>query len=136
MSSLIIFTLLIALNAWNGDGNPGFLVPASPVTYGGIRNDSDNIQCNDFGNARLINTWAWGIVLNTTQNLTLACINVSGTVWDDADNSANGTFSNIRTNSEPGTNAGNALYASLIDPVTNTVMNSVPVTKPASSLAR
>jgi hypothetical protein len=114
-------------HAWNGDGNPGFLIPAPPVSYSGVRNDSDNVQCNDFGNARLINTWAWGIVLNTSQNVTLTCLTVSGTVWDDADNSANGTFSNIRTNSEPGTNAGNALYASLIDPVTNTVLSSVPV---------
>jgi hypothetical protein len=114
-------------HAWNGDGNVGLLIPAPPVVYTGVRNDSDNVQCNDFGNARLINTWAWGIVLNTTQNLTLVCFNVSGTVWDDADGSANGTFSNIHTNSELGTNAGNALYASLIDPVTNTVISTVPV---------
>ncbi len=114
-------------HAWNGDGNPGFLVPAPPVLYSGVRNDSDNVQCNDFGNARLINTWAWGIVLNTSQNVTLTCLTVSGTVWDDADNSANGTFSNIRTNSEPGTNAGTTLYASLIDPITNTVLSSVGV---------
>jgi hypothetical protein len=114
-------------HAWNGDGNSGFLVPAPSVNYSGITNDADNIQCNDFGNARLINTWAWGIVLNTTQTLTLVCFNVSGTVWDDADGSANGTFSNIRTNSELGTYAGNTLTASLIDPVTNTVISSVPV---------
>jgi len=52
---------------------------------------------------------------------------VSGTVWDDADGSANGGFANIRTNSEPGTNAGNHLYASLIDPVTGTVLSTMPV---------
>ncbi|HMH22034.1 MAG TPA: hypothetical protein VK563_09670 [Puia sp.] len=114
-------------HAWNGYGNPSFSIPAAPINYGGTFNDQDNIQCNDFGNARLINSWAWGITLNTTQNVKLACINVSGTVWDDADNSANGTFSNIRTNGEPGTNAGNALYASLIDPVTNKVISTVPV---------
>jgi hypothetical protein len=114
-------------HAWNGDGNPAFAIPAPPVVYGGTRNDSDNVQCNDFGNARLINTWAWGIVLNTSQTVTLSCLTISGTVWDDADNSANGTFSNIRTNSEPGTNAGTTLHASLIDPVTNTVISTVPV---------
>ncbi|MDP4149411.1 MAG: hypothetical protein Q8927_02585 [Bacteroidota bacterium] len=114
-------------HAWNGDGNSGFLVPAPSVTYTGIRNDSDNVQCNDFGNARLINTWAWGITLNTTQTLTLMCLTVSGTVWDDADGSANGTFSNIKTNSEAGTNAGNTLFASLIDPVTNNVISTVAV---------
>lgn len=110
-------------HAWNGNGNAGFAIP-SPAVGG---NDVDNLQCNDFGNARLINTWAWGIELYVTQSLTLGCINASGTVWDDADNSAAGTFTNIRTNLEPGTNAGNALYAILVDPVTNNVMNSVPV---------
>ncbi|MHA4809615.1 T9SS type A sorting domain-containing protein [Flavitalea flava] len=114
-------------HAWNGNGNSGQVIPAPSVSYSGTANDQDNIQCNDFGNARLINTWAWGIVLNTTQNLTLTCLNVSGTVWDDADNSAAGTLANIRTNSEPGTNAGNGLYASLIDPVTGTVLSSVAV---------
>lgn len=110
-------------HAWSGNGNSGFVIPAPSV--GG--NNSDAIQCNDFGNARLINTWAWGLDTSITQNLTLACVSVSGTVWDDADNSANATFTNIRTNSEPGTNAGNGLYASLIDPVTNTVISTVAV---------
>ena len=114
-------------HAWNGDGNSGFLVPAPAVLYGGIRNDKDNVQCNDFGNARLINTWAWGIDSVVTQTLTLTCISVSGTVWDDADGSAAGTFTNIHTNSELGTNAGSQLYASLIDPITNTVLTSVAV---------
>jgi hypothetical protein len=45
-------------HAWNGDGNPGFLVPAPAVNYSGTNNDQDNIQCNDFGNARLINSAA------------------------------------------------------------------------------
>ncbi len=110
-------------HAWNGNGNSAFAIP-SPAVAG---NDVDNLQCNDFGNARLINTWAWGIELYITQSLTLGCINATGTVWDDADNSAAGTFTNIRTNGEPGTNASNGLYAILVDPVTNTVMNSVPV---------
>ena len=110
-------------HAWNGDGNAAYATPAPAV--GG--NDADNLQCNDFGNARLINTWAWGIELYVTQSLTLGCINVTGTVWDDADNSAAGTFTNIKTNSEWGTNAGNALYAILVDPVTGNVMSTAPV---------
>ena len=117
-------------HAWNGDGNAGMLIPAPSV--GG--NDADNLQCNDFGNARLINTWAWGIELYVTQNLTLGCIDVSGTVWDDADNSAAGTFLTIQTNAEPGTNAGNQLYASLIDPVSGNVLNSVAVQADGSYL--
>src|SRR5439155_201731 len=83
--------------------------------------------CNDFGNARLINTWAWGIELYITQTLTLGCINVSGTVWNDADNSAAGGFTNIQTGSEPGVNAGGNIYAILVDPVTNNVLSTVPV---------
>jgi Secretion system C-terminal sorting domain len=113
--------------AWNGNGNPTNAIPAPAVYYSGTPNDSDNVQCNDFGNARLINTWAWGIVLNSTQTLTLTCVDVSGTVWDDADGSAKGTFTNIRTNSEQGTNAGNDLYASLVDPVSGDVVASVAV---------
>ncbi|HVU56681.1 MAG TPA: hypothetical protein VHD83_16580 [Puia sp.] len=110
-------------HAWSGNGNPGMIKPAPNVSG----NNTDNDQTNDYGNARLINTWAWGVELSTTQTLTLTCITVSGTVWDDADNSANGTFTNIKTNSETGTNAGNSLYASLIDPVTGHVISTTTV---------
>ena len=113
--------------AWNGNGNPTNAIPAPPVVYAGVRNDSDQVQCNDFGNARLLNTWLWGIVLNSTQTLTLTCVDVSGTVWDDADGSAKGTFNNIRTNSEQGTSAGNTLYASLVDPISGDVVATVAV---------
>jgi hypothetical protein len=51
---------------------------------------------------------------------------VSGTVWNDINNSANNTFSNIFTAGESGTNAG-GLNAILVDPVTNLVIASVPV---------
>ncbi|HEY4206972.1 MAG TPA: T9SS type A sorting domain-containing protein [Puia sp.] len=110
-------------HAWSGNGNPGMTKPAPNVG----NNNTNASQTDDFGNARLINTWAWGVELSTTQTLTLTCISVSGTVWDDADNSANGTFSNIQTNSETGTNAGNSLYASLIDPVTGKVISVTTV---------
>jgi hypothetical protein len=113
--------------AWSGDGNPNNVTPADSVLVSGTYNNHDAQQCDDYGNARLLNTWAWGIVLNTTQNLTLTCITVSGTVWDDFDGSANGGFTNIRTNSEPGTNAGGGLYANLVDPVTGDVLSSVAV---------
>lgn len=51
---------------------------------------------------------------------------VSGTVWNDANGSANNTFANIFTAGESGTNA-TGLNAVLIDPVTNLVIASVPV---------
>jgi hypothetical protein len=51
---------------------------------------------------------------------------VSGTVWNDVNNSANNTLSNIFTAGESGSNAG-GLNAILIDPITNVVIASVPV---------
>ncbi|MBL7749376.1 MAG: hypothetical protein JNM19_18190, partial [Chitinophagaceae bacterium] len=51
---------------------------------------------------------------------------VSGTVWNDINNSANNTLSNIFTAGESGSNGG-GLNAILIDPVTNLVIASVPV---------
>ncbi len=51
---------------------------------------------------------------------------VSGTVWNDINNSANNTLTNIFTAGESGSNAG-GLNAILIDPVTNLVIASVPV---------
>ncbi len=113
--------------AWDGNGNSSNKIPAPSIVYSGTANDKDNVQCNDYGNARLLNTWAWGITLNTSQNLTLTCVTVSGTVWDDADGSAKGDTTNIRTNSEVGVNAGGALYANLVDPVTGNVISSVAV---------
>jgi len=113
--------------AWNGNGNPTNVVPAPNVKYGSTYNDADNIQCNDYGNARLLNTWSWGIILNSSQAVTLSCITVSGTVWDDADGSANGDTTHIRTNGEPGVNAGGTLYANLVDPITNNVLYSTAV---------
>jgi Secretion system C-terminal sorting domain len=51
---------------------------------------------------------------------------VSGTVWNDINNSANNTLSNIFTAGETGNNAG-GLNAILIDPITGFVIASVPV---------
>jgi Secretion system C-terminal sorting domain len=52
---------------------------------------------------------------------------VSGTVWNDINNSANNTLSNIFTAGESGSNAGSGIHAILIDPITNLVIASVPV---------
>ncbi len=51
---------------------------------------------------------------------------VSGTVWNDINNSANNTLTNIFTAGESGTNAS-GLNAILVDPVTGFVIASVPV---------
>ncbi|HXO74281.1 MAG TPA: T9SS type A sorting domain-containing protein [Puia sp.] len=109
--------------AWSGNGNPTNVTPAPAV--GG--NATDGSQCNDFGNARLLNTWAWGVVLDSTQTVTLSCITVSGTVWDDKNGSANGDTTNIFTAGEVGVNAGGTIYANLVDPITMNVLYSTPV---------
>ncbi|HWB90984.1 MAG TPA: hypothetical protein VG605_04010, partial [Puia sp.] len=115
--------------AWNGNGNQYNTIPAPYVipSYGTTRNDQDSYQCDDYGNARLLNSWFWGINDSATQMLTLTCISVSGTVWHDVDGSAKGTFTNIQTDNETGANAGGAIYANLVDPVTNTVLSSMAV---------
>ncbi|ANV84862.1 hypothetical protein AWQ21_11015 [Picosynechococcus sp. PCC 7003] len=51
---------------------------------------------------------------------------LSGTVWNDVDNSANNTFTNIQTGSEVGTNADSLLNAILVDSNGN-VLASAPV---------
>jgi gliding motility-associated-like protein len=50
---------------------------------------------------------------------------VSGTIWNDADFSANETFTNIKTNSETGTNANGAIYVYLTDS-TNKIIDLTP----------
>ncbi len=59
------------------------------------------------------------ITTNTT-------INLSGTVWDDADGSANNTFTNIKTNTETGT-AGGGLYVYALDSLSGTVLKRAAV---------
>lgn len=52
---------------------------------------------------------------------TTVCI--SGTVWHDANNSANGTFNNIFTTGEPGTNTGSSsFFAYALDSVSGTII--------------
>jgi hypothetical protein len=109
-------------HAWSGNGNQNDVISAPEVSG----NDLDAFQCNDFGNVRAINTWCWAVEVASTTTIVLGCVNVSGTVINDANNSANNTFNNINTGAEGGTNAG-GLFALLIDSVTNTVIASVPV---------
>jgi hypothetical protein len=61
-----------------------------------------------------------------TITVTAIPIVISGTIWNDKDKSANNTFSNIRTNGEPGSNAYNGVYTHLID-VSNQVIDEIPV---------
>jgi uncharacterized repeat protein (TIGR01451 family) len=49
---------------------------------------------------------------------------IFGNVWNDINGSAAGTFSNIKTGTETGTNAGNALYAILLNSAGNEIASS------------
>jgi hypothetical protein len=110
-------------HAWSGNGNLGQTIPAPAVG----NNESANLQCDDYGNVRTINTYGWAVFAQDSANVLFACLQASGTVWNDLDNSANGTNSNIFTAGENGTSIGNTLYATLVDPLTGLVLQSVPV---------
>ena len=113
-------------HAWNGTGNLSNVVPApnSVLCSSPLVNDSihpTQYQWDDFGNVRVINTWAYGIESFITKSIKLLCVNVSGTVINDVDGSAAGTFSGIQNGSETGNNGG-TLYAAVVDPETNEVI--------------
>ena len=110
-------------HAWSGNGNTGQVIPAPAVGT----NETANLQCDDYGNVRVINTYGWGASAFDTALIRVGCLTASGTVWFDKDNSANGTNSNIFTPGEVGTLADTTLYATLVDPVTGDVIESVPV---------
>ena len=112
-------------HAWSGNGNPTMAIPAPSVNYSGANNETDGYPATDFGNVRTINTWFYGINLTAYSSTSVQCVPISGKVWDDANNSANGTFTNISSTGESGANA--AIYVSLIDPVTNTVLTTTQV---------
>jgi conserved repeat domain len=111
-------------HAWNGNGNPSQTIPAPADGAGSI---TPNTFSDDYGNVRTINTWAWGVELKAPLSTQLLTVNLSGTVWHDSNNSANGKFTNIYTSGESGTTIGSALYVTLIDPHDNTVIRSVAV---------
>lgn len=114
-------------HAWSGDGNPNQLIPAPTIPILNGNNETINLQCATFGNVRAINTFGWAIEAQDSADVLFACLQVAGTIWNDKDGSANGTFNNIFTMGENGTNLGNTLYVSLVDPVTGEVLQSVPV---------
>lgn len=71
-------------HAWNGDGNLTQTIPAPGVFNAstGNNNDINLIQCDDFGNNRVINTWGWGIEKETNTTGVRGCpdLTVSKTV--------------------------------------------------------
>ena len=110
-------------HAWSGNGNLTQTIPALAVGS----NESNNLQCDDFGNARTINTFGWGVEVKDSVTVTLNCLQITGTIWNDRNGSANGTNSNIYSLGEVGTTMGIPMYVVLIDPVTHLVLQSVAV---------
>lgn len=110
-------------HAWSGNGNPLNLLPAPAVG----NNETNNLQCDDFGNVRTINTFGWASFAYDSATILFSCLQANGTIWNDRDGSANGTNVNIYTPGEFGTNLDNSLFVSLIDPLTGLVIQSVPV---------
>ena len=113
-------------HAWNGTGNLSNVVPAPNAVYCSSTLVNDSIaatqyQFDDFGNVRVINTWAYGIENYISKQIKLLCVNVSGTVINDVDGSAGGTFGSIQNGSEVGSSGG-TLYAAVVDPETNEVI--------------
>ena len=51
--------------AWSGNGNLLNTVPAPAVGS----NETDGLPCNDFGNARLLNTWGWGLTSSSANTI-------------------------------------------------------------------
>ena len=104
--------------AWNGNGNPTQVIPAPAVGS----NDADNLQCNDFGNVRVLNSWGWALQNNSAaSSVNFGCTSLSGTIWNDVDGSAAGTFTGIQNGTETGTNAGGNLFVTLVDGEGNTL---------------
>ena len=112
-------------HAWSGNGNSSMSIPAPSVINGTTNNEPFQYQADDFGNVRVINTWFYGINLTAFSSTKVACIPITGKVWDDSNKSAAGTFSNINSVGEVGANA--TLYAILVDPVTDKVIATTPV---------
>lgn len=56
--------------AWSGDGNLANVVPAPVVS----NNETDGLQCSDFGNVRTLNLWGWGVTVNSNvMDITFGC---------------------------------------------------------------
>jgi Secretion system C-terminal sorting domain len=112
-------------HAWNGNGNITQTLPSAAITWCGAATANDAAtnanQFDDYGNVRTINTWAYGIESFISKTIKLQCVNVTGTVYNDVDGSAGGTFTNINTGAEIGTNGG-TVYAAVIDPITREVV--------------
>ncbi|MDD2797035.1 MAG: gliding motility-associated C-terminal domain-containing protein [Bacteroidales bacterium] len=107
--------------AWSGNGNLGVTLPAPVVN----NNENDGLQATDFGNNRILNTWFYASESQQSVSFGSKKISISGTVWNDIDNSAAGSFSNIQSVGETGANAD--LFVYLVDTTSNTILSYTTV---------
>lgn len=107
-----------------GDTFHGYSVLPSDANVGG---DSKNV--NSYLDTAIYPTNTAsdvnGVDLSAINGYFLAQ-NLSGTIWNDANGSAGGTFANIKTGTETATNAG-GLFAILVDDATGKVLMSTTV---------
>ncbi len=56
--------------AWSENGNLSNVIPAPSAGT----NETDGIQCSDFGNVRTLNLWGWGVTVNSNaMNISFGC---------------------------------------------------------------
>lgn len=105
----------------------GFDTRTNMRKFGSSGGGNTNNKCTgSFGDAKGLDIWTFfpSNASNTVLNI-IGPIDISGTIWNDTDGSANNTFNNIQNSSETGTNA-NGLNVLVIDASGN-VLATTPV---------
>ncbi len=94
-----VSSLATPTRAWNGNGNISNVVPAPSVTRGSGQNDANSVQCDDFGNVRVLNTWGWALEADgQLVNVTFGCFSVTGNVFNDVNGKNNNLIDQSATN--------------------------------------
>jgi uncharacterized repeat protein (TIGR01451 family) len=110
-------------HAWNGNGNTAQTIPAPAVSG----NDTDNLQCNDFGNVRTINTFGWGQEKEVSATGVLGCpdLTISKTV-NNATPNKGGTVTFTITAQNLGPSAAPSTVVTDVLPSGFTLVSAVP----------
>lgn len=112
-----------------GIGGTTTLPDGQPSSSTQARHTWGNFTSTGFGNQTYIDTYVYGAATTSTTSAIIGStdvpsgVSVSGKLWNDADGSANQTFTNINNGFEAGTNAG-GLNAVLINSLGNVIATS------------
>ncbi|MBD2189071.1 DUF11 domain-containing protein [Pseudanabaena mucicola] len=123
------FTMTIPAGNYDGsNATSTFFIPFTIIQDGTTEGDESIIfEIGSSGNYFISSTTTCGSPPIGNSSYTVFDDEfLSGNVFDDVDNSANGTFTNIQTGSEVGTNAGGLLNAILVSSTGN-VLATTPV---------